>query len=311
MASTSPGNRSKSACLTAGYQMPLTQKSMSRSRTESTGVPVGASSRGVSVVVTGSVSSSSCCNCDPTCRRTHVRAVGRRVTGATMERCNHTHRPTFGRWLCLGIWAACAFGLTRELHDPPGARRCPRCPGSPSRRCWSGRCSGIRASRSTTAACIWSTCCAPSTCRGRRSSAIDTKWALTLLHGLRAVHRLGRARARSADRCRKLPPGPRGDPARIGDLGRRQRPSRRPARDRPPGSAAVARPPPLGGAARCRLAGRSETGIQPTAVALALADHAGIGAALMVACSVSVLRVIRSVLTEDARPSVHVRSAAA
>ncbi len=31
------------------------------------------------------------------------------------------HRPAFGRWLCLAIWAACVFGLVRELADAPAA----------------------------------------------------------------------------------------------------------------------------------------------------------------------------------------------
>jgi hypothetical protein len=34
---------------------------------------------------------------------------------------SHTHRPNFGRWLCLGSWAACALGLVREIQARPGA----------------------------------------------------------------------------------------------------------------------------------------------------------------------------------------------
>ena len=184
---------------------------------------------------------------------TGVRSLrGRRA--ATMAVVQHVFRPTFGRVLTIGHRPCWLRRRRRGLVV--AATRVERCRASPRGWRWSsaaraGRCSGARASWSTTAACASSTCSARSTCRGRRSSAVDTKWALTLITAYgrftawaAPAPGASRGRARApAERRRRTCPRARRRAAGIrpGDL-----PSS------PSGSAALLIRAPLGGAARRR-----------------------------------------------------------
>ena len=99
-------------------------------------------------------------------------------------------------------------------------------------RCWppalAGRCSGTRGSRWTTPACAWSTCSRTIDLPWPAIQDVDTKWALTLRHRVRAVTRPGphrrpaarhRAHAHRPD-VKHLPASTvgAGDSVRPGDL---------------------------------------------------------------------------------------------
>ena len=230
MASTSPALSSNEASITAGYQVPSTQKSMSRSSTSSTGA----------VLARGHVSRFPSAGRLP--RWTRARRVPA-VVRACAER-RHRRRLRRRRWSALLVrrpatplrGAAVAGARRRRVLGgvlAPGGRRRRR----------------RRAARQRVP-------------HDRPAVAVDPgrrhEVGADADHGVRPVHRLGRTRARHREAAPGDEAGRRSTSRRATVDGGRH-PAGRPAVE-PVGRRGAADPPPLGGAARRRLPRRPAAG---------------------------------------------------